>query len=80
MCMTAILINGPSPFVRILKSPLTEGLHMKFEENWPRSFREVVQGRRRTDDGWQVNRIAHPESVAQMSWKQEKRDYSIIVG
>ena len=35
---------------------------MKFEENWPRDYREVVQRCGRTDDdGRQVITIAHPE-------------------
>ena len=42
---------------------------MKFEENWPRGFREeVVQMCGWTDnDGWQVITKAHPESLAQVS-------------
>ena len=35
---------------------------MKFEENWPRDYREVVQRCGWTDDdGRQVITIAHPE-------------------
>ena len=40
---------------------------MKFEENWPRGYSEVVQrcgrtdGRTPMDDGRQVITIAHPE-------------------
>ena len=35
---------------------------MKFEENWPRSYRvEVVQRCGRTDDGPHVITITHPE-------------------
>ena len=45
---------------------------MKFEEIWPRGFREKVVQRcgwtdRRMDDGQGVITIAHPEPSAQVS-------------
>ena len=48
---------------------------MKFEEIWPRGFREVVQRcermnrrmDRRTDDRQGVITIAHPEPLTQVS-------------
>ena len=35
---------------------------MKFEENWPRGFRGVVQRCLQVDDGQQVITIGHPDS------------------
>ena len=54
------------------QSPFNTRLHMKFEEIWPKGFREeVVQMCEGTDgwtdDGWGVITIAHPEPLAQIS-------------
>ena len=56
------------------QSPFNTRLHIKFEDVWPRGFREeVVQrcGRTdgQTDDGRRVINIAHPEPLAQVSSK-----------
>ena len=56
------------------QSPFNTRLHIKFEENWPRGFRgEVIQRcermDRRTTDGRRLITIAHPETLAQMSYK-----------
>ena len=57
------------------QSPFNTRLHIKFEEIWPRGFREVVQRCEQTDrrmDGQMDDRrrvitIAHPEPLAQLS-------------
>ena len=33
-----------------IQYPSNKRLHMKFEENWPRGFREVIQRCQRTED------------------------------
>ena len=55
------------------QSPYNTRLHIKFEEIWPRGFREEIvlrcewTDRRITDDGRRVIIIAHPQPLAQVS-------------
>ena len=45
MDMVITLINWLWPSVKTFNAALTERLHMKFDENWPRGFSEkIVQG------------------------------------
>ena len=62
MGMVAILINWPWPIEQIY---INKSLHVKFEENWPRSFR--AEAFQMIDDRWQVITRAHPEPLAQVN-------------
>ena len=46
--------------------PFDRWLHMKFQENWPRGFREESQGCGQMDNGLEVITIAYPEPSAQV--------------
>ena len=71
MGMAAILIYGPWPFEQILNPPLTEGSTWNFKKIGPgvseeKSFKGVDW---QTDGRWQVITIAHPQPLAQGSYK-----------